>query len=77
MAKSIKKENLPKKTCPVCKLEFSWRKKWELEIGIMLFTVLIDVKIKKIVTYILLSSIHLSIYSSRIDNGREPLFKTS
>jgi hypothetical protein len=29
LAKSIKKENLPKKICPVCKLEFTWRKKWE------------------------------------------------
>jgi hypothetical protein len=31
LAKSIKKENLPKKICPVCKLEFTWRKKWELD----------------------------------------------
>jgi hypothetical protein len=25
----MKKEHLPKKTCPVCKLPFSWRKKWQ------------------------------------------------
>ncbi|MEM5566375.1 DUF2256 domain-containing protein [Psychroserpens sp. AS72] len=24
-----KKQQLPTKTCPVCKLPFSWRKKWE------------------------------------------------
>lgn len=23
-----RKPNLPEKTCPVCKLSFSWRKKW-------------------------------------------------
>lgn len=27
--KTYKKENLPYKICPVCKLPFSWRKKWE------------------------------------------------
>ena len=27
--KRTKKSNLPEKTCPVCKLPFSWRKKWE------------------------------------------------
>jgi len=27
--KGVKKENLPTKTCPVCQLPFSWRKKWE------------------------------------------------
>jgi hypothetical protein len=25
----MKKDNLPKKTCPVCKLPFTWRKKWQ------------------------------------------------
>ena len=25
----MKKSNLPKKTCPICNLPFSWRKKWE------------------------------------------------
>jgi len=25
----LKKENLPTKTCPVCNLPFTWRKKWE------------------------------------------------
>tara|TARA_R110002111_G_scaffold19255_1_gene47085 strand:- start:3262 stop:3420 length:159 start_codon:yes stop_codon:yes gene_type:complete len=25
----MKKQNLPEKICPVCKLPFSWRKKWE------------------------------------------------
>ncbi|AYN67620.1 DUF2256 domain-containing protein [Euzebyella marina] len=25
----LKKENLPKKICPVCERPFSWRKKWE------------------------------------------------
>ncbi|WP_082338123.1 DUF2256 domain-containing protein [Roseivirga seohaensis] len=24
----MKKEFLPQKTCPVCQLTFSWRKKW-------------------------------------------------
>ncbi|MDG1729796.1 MAG: DUF2256 domain-containing protein [Algibacter sp.] len=24
-----KKQNLPQKKCPVCKLSFNWRKKWE------------------------------------------------
>ena len=24
----MKKSELPKKVCPVCKLPFSWRKKW-------------------------------------------------
>ncbi|WP_339660278.1 DUF2256 domain-containing protein [Croceibacter atlanticus] len=24
-----KKSNLPYKTCPVCKLDYVWRKKWE------------------------------------------------
>ncbi|RZJ27212.1 MAG: DUF2256 domain-containing protein [Flavobacterium sp.] len=27
--KNIKKQNLPSKTCAVCQLPFSWRKKWE------------------------------------------------
>lgn len=27
--RGVKKENLPEKVCPVCKLAFSWRKKWE------------------------------------------------
>lgn len=27
--RGVKKSNLPKKICPVCSLEFSWRKKWE------------------------------------------------
>ena len=27
---SLKKENLPTKTCPVCKRPFTWRKKWKL-----------------------------------------------
>tara|TARA_B100001741_G_C16500328_1_gene574352 strand:+ start:1168 stop:1320 length:153 start_codon:yes stop_codon:yes gene_type:complete len=26
----MKKEHLPTKICPVCKLSFSWRKKWRL-----------------------------------------------
>ncbi|MCC4228323.1 MULTISPECIES: DUF2256 domain-containing protein [Zunongwangia] len=26
--KYVKKENLPQKSCPVCKRPFSWRKKW-------------------------------------------------
>jgi hypothetical protein len=25
----MKKADLPQKICPVCKLPFSWRKKWE------------------------------------------------
>ncbi|MBB3697509.1 DUF2256 domain-containing protein [Flammeovirga yaeyamensis] len=25
----MKKQHLPHKTCPVCKREFSWRKKWK------------------------------------------------
>ncbi|MBL0765253.1 DUF2256 domain-containing protein [Marivirga atlantica] len=25
----VKKEHLPSKICPVCRLPFSWRKKWE------------------------------------------------
>ncbi|WP_121345822.1 DUF2256 domain-containing protein [Gillisia mitskevichiae] len=25
----MKKQHLPQKTCPVCQLTFSWRKKWE------------------------------------------------
>lgn len=29
MPKGIKKQNLPTKTCPVCGLPFTWRKKWE------------------------------------------------
>ncbi|MBO47683.1 DUF2256 domain-containing protein [SAR86 cluster bacterium] len=24
----MKKENLPTKICPICKKDFSWRKKW-------------------------------------------------
>ncbi len=27
--KSVKKSNLPKKICPICKFPFRWRKKWE------------------------------------------------
>jgi hypothetical protein len=27
--KKPKKENLPQKTCSVCGLSFTWRKKWE------------------------------------------------
>lgn len=27
--KAVAKADLPKKTCPVCKRPFSWRKKWE------------------------------------------------
>ena len=26
----MRKENLPSKTCPVCKRPFTWRKKWKL-----------------------------------------------
>ncbi|MCB4797453.1 DUF2256 domain-containing protein [Tamlana sp. 62-3] len=26
----MKKQHLPTKICPVCKLPFSWRKKWQL-----------------------------------------------
>tara|TARA_S200000501_G_C20583283_1_gene638230 strand:- start:492 stop:626 length:135 start_codon:yes stop_codon:yes gene_type:complete len=26
----MKKNNLPKKTCPVCNKPFEWRKKWRL-----------------------------------------------
>ena len=26
----MKKNNLPKKTCPVCNKPFAWRKKWRL-----------------------------------------------
>ncbi|MBY0281774.1 MAG: DUF2256 domain-containing protein [Alphaproteobacteria bacterium] len=29
MPKGVKKENLPKKICIVCKKSFNWRKKWE------------------------------------------------
>ncbi len=25
----MKKNNLPQKICPICKLSFTWRKKWE------------------------------------------------
>ncbi|MEM9649054.1 MAG: DUF2256 domain-containing protein [Bacteroidota bacterium] len=25
----MRKRNLPKKLCPICKRSFSWRKKWE------------------------------------------------
>jgi len=28
-AKYMKKSELPQKICPVCKLPFTWRKKWE------------------------------------------------
>ena len=28
MAKTIKKADLPEKTCEVCKRPFAWRKKW-------------------------------------------------
>ena len=27
--RSVKKQNLSEKTCPVCGRPFSWRKKWE------------------------------------------------
>ncbi|WP_417353096.1 DUF2256 domain-containing protein [Flavobacterium alkalisoli] len=27
--KKVKKQNLPVKTCTVCNLPFTWRKKWE------------------------------------------------
>ena len=27
--KGVKKQHLPDKTCEVCKLPFSWRRKWE------------------------------------------------
>ncbi|MFM2269550.1 MAG: hypothetical protein RL757_2991 [Bacteroidota bacterium] len=27
--KTVQKSDLPKKICPVCSLEFAWRKKWE------------------------------------------------
>ncbi|HCO11271.1 MAG TPA: DUF2256 domain-containing protein [Gammaproteobacteria bacterium] len=27
--RGVKKQDLPQKTCPVCKLPFAWRKKWE------------------------------------------------
>ncbi|MEL0456656.1 DUF2256 domain-containing protein [Flavobacteriaceae bacterium SZ-1-7] len=26
---NLKKQDLPQKTCPVCKRPFTWRKKWE------------------------------------------------
>lgn len=29
MPNGVKKQNLPSKTCPVCKRPFTWRKKWE------------------------------------------------
>lgn len=29
MPKQRKKSDLPTKICPVCKLPFTWRKKWE------------------------------------------------
>ncbi|MBD0835197.1 DUF2256 domain-containing protein [Aestuariibaculum suncheonense] len=29
MPKTVKKENLPVKICPVCNRPFSWRKKWK------------------------------------------------
>ncbi|QIJ87831.1 hypothetical protein C7H62_0021 [Mesoflavibacter sp. HG96] len=29
MPKGIAKQHLPTKTCPVCQLPFTWRKKWE------------------------------------------------
>ena len=25
----MKKSDLPRKVCPICKLSFTWRKKWE------------------------------------------------
>ncbi|MBD0831678.1 DUF2256 domain-containing protein [Aestuariibaculum sediminum] len=28
MSKTLKKQNLPQKICPVCGFTFSWRKKW-------------------------------------------------
>ncbi|WP_079721241.1 DUF2256 domain-containing protein [Salegentibacter holothuriorum] len=27
--KTVKKSDLPEKTCPVCQKPFKWRKKWE------------------------------------------------
>jgi hypothetical protein len=29
--RSVKKANLPSKTCPVCERPFAWRKKWAAE----------------------------------------------
>ncbi|MGB0885819.1 MAG: DUF2256 domain-containing protein [Chitinophagales bacterium] len=29
----MKKEFLATKICPVCKLEFTWRKKWKKKLG--------------------------------------------
>lgn len=29
--KGVKKGNLPKKECEICKRPFTWRKKWEKE----------------------------------------------
>ena len=29
MVQNIKKQNLPQKTCIVCKRPFTWRKKWK------------------------------------------------
>lgn len=28
MMRGVKKEHLPRKTCPVCGRPFTWRKKW-------------------------------------------------
>lgn len=28
MPRKVKKENLPRKICPVCQRPFTWRKKW-------------------------------------------------
>ncbi|MEL6661691.1 MAG: DUF2256 domain-containing protein [Pseudomonadota bacterium] len=28
-SKSVRKGDLPEKTCPVCQKPFTWRKKWE------------------------------------------------
>ncbi|MGD1886266.1 MAG: DUF2256 domain-containing protein [Cohaesibacteraceae bacterium] len=28
--KSVKKTNLPTKTCPICQRPFTWRRKWKL-----------------------------------------------
>ncbi|MBT3481621.1 MAG: DUF2256 domain-containing protein [Opitutales bacterium] len=30
VGKTVKKQNLPKKQCPVCHRSFSWHKKWKV-----------------------------------------------
>ena len=35
--KGTKKSDLPKKTCPICKLPFTWRKKWEKDWLLVLY----------------------------------------